>query len=93
MNLRAMTGREFSADALVEEVSLPVEGALARARELVRNLDRIPEHDKSDLDARLSIIHGHETIVEETTDALGAARRFREWVLERWPREPRSAVA
>ena len=92
--VRAMTGRPFSADALVDDVSRPVDATVAHARDLVRGLDAIPEAKGAvDLELRLRIIHGHETVVEETRDALGAARKFGEWVGSRWPRDPRSSVA
>jgi Zn-dependent oligopeptidase len=85
--VREMTGREFSADALVREVSQPTEAAIRRAADAVEELDRIPEGPRvPELDLRLRVIHGAETVVEETTDALAAAREFRRWVLERWPR-------
>ncbi len=84
--VREMTGRSFSADALVEEVSRTADEAVARARARVRKLDGLPRPpDTVDLDLRLSVIHGHETVVEETRDALAAARIFREWIAARWP--------
>jgi Zn-dependent oligopeptidase len=92
--VRDMTGVPFSADALVEEVSRTADAAVDDARNLVRNLDGIPEaRGPVDLDLRLRVIHGHETVVEETRDALAAARTFGEWVGSRWPRDSRSAVA
>jgi hypothetical protein len=45
-----------------------------------------------DLDLRLRIIHGKETVVEETGDLVRAARDFRRWVLTRGAGEPRVAA-
>jgi hypothetical protein len=92
--VREMTGRPFSADALVREVSRPVEAAVQSARELAEASERIPRAEGAvDLDLRLRIIHGRETVVEETRDAPAAARQFRSWIQARWPREPRPAAA
>ncbi len=84
--VRRMTGREFSADALVAEVSRTADAAVAEARERVRTLAGAPRPaEPVDLDLRLRVIHGHETVVEETRDALAAARTFRDWIAARWP--------
>lgn len=84
--VRAMTGAGFSADALVDDVSRPTETVVEDAKGAVARLDDIPAAPSApNLDLRLRVIHGRETVVEETTDALAAARAFRQWVAARWP--------
>ncbi len=79
-----MTGRPFSADALAREIALPVDDVARRARERVDRITRVPEHRGDvDLDLRLRVIHGAETIVEEGKSPLEAARVLRDWILER----------
>ena len=85
--VKAMTGREFSADALVQEVSMTADEAVAAARKQVDGLDAIPERKgEPDLDISLRIIHGHEEVVPAGVALGEAARMFRSWVLEKWPR-------
>ncbi|MFN8177127.1 MAG: M3 family metallopeptidase [bacterium] len=85
-----MTGRPFSADALAEEVSRPTDEVVRRARKAAEAAQSAPESaGPIDLDLRLRIIHGKETVVEETRDALAASRDFRRWVGAKWPRDPR----
>jgi hypothetical protein len=87
-----LTGGEFSADALVSEVTRSTDDAVREAREAVDKLSQIPEYDGDvDLDLRLSIIHGSETVVDEGRDALAAAAEFRTWLIRRWPTEPQGA--
>jgi len=82
-----LTGQPLSAEALVAEVSRDVEEAKERTRETVRRAEKmVPSPDPPDLDIRLRVIHGAETVVEETTDPLQAAAAFRTWLRERRPR-------
>ena len=79
--VRDMTGRTFSADALVEQVSRPNDAVVADARERVDALSSIPEHTaEPDLGIRLRVIHGSETVVKEGTQPLRTAERFRAWI-------------
>ncbi len=91
-----MTGSPFAADALVESVSRPTDEAVEEARQLVAAVAGGAGSDGGggiDLDLRLSVIHGKETVVEETTDVLAASEKFRTWILENWPREAAGAEA
>ena len=91
--VREMTGAPFSADALVEEVSRSADEAVRQAAEAVENERAIPPGPSAvDLDVRLRVIHGTETVVEETRDALAGTREFRRWVESRWPRAAAAAV-
>lgn len=86
--IREMTGSPFSADALVQHVSRSTDEAVADARAEVEALDRIPESDDPvELDLRLRVIHGKEVVVEEGASPLEAAKAYRTWLEENWPRE------
>jgi hypothetical protein len=76
-----MTGKPFGADALVAEVSRPNDVAVREAHEAIERSKSIPEFDGDlDLDVRLSVIHGAETVVGEGASPLDVAERFREWI-------------
>jgi hypothetical protein len=76
-----MTGKPFAADALVAEVSRPNDVAVREAHEAIERSKSIPEFDGDlDLDVRLSVIHGAETVVGEGASPLDVAERFREWI-------------
>ncbi len=86
-----LTGKEFSADALVHELTRTTDDAVREAQRAVDRLPEIPEYDGDmDLDLRLSVIHGPETVVDEGRDALAVAAEFRAWLLRKWPTEPQS---
>ncbi len=92
--VKEMTGVPFSADALVEKVSGATEDAVVKARALYEAGAGYPAPGGDvDLDLRLSVIHGKEVVVEETRDPLAVASRFREWILENWPKEAAGAGA
>jgi len=80
-----MTGRPFSADAIVEEASMSTEDAVRRARERVERMPDPGPPVEPDLDLRLSVIHGRETVVPEGASPLEVAAAFRSWLLERRP--------
>jgi hypothetical protein len=89
-----MTGKPFSADALVDEVSIPTDAAVDRARRMVERLPDIPEPTgEVELDLRLRVIHGPETVVEAGKSPLEVAETFRAWILENWPRAAAGAGA
>jgi hypothetical protein len=91
--VREMTGRAFSADALADEIALPVDDVVRRARRRVDRIAGAPEHrGEVDLDIRLRVIHGNETVVEEGKKPLEVARMFRDWILARRPRNTAPAA-
>jgi hypothetical protein len=80
-----LTGAPLTANALAHEANRDVAAALAEAR---ADLDREPgiaRHEAAlDLDARIRVVHGRETIAE--LDARGFAafeRDFARWIDER----------
>jgi hypothetical protein len=80
--VKDMTGRPFAADALVAEVSRPVDVAIRDARDAVERSESIPRLSaEPELDLRLSVIHGGETIVEPPASPLEVAERFRAWLV------------
>jgi len=79
--VKEMTGRPFSADALVAEVTRPTDDAVDPARARIDALGSLPEPlGVPDLDCRLRIVHGHEVIVEEGQSAREVAEGFRSWI-------------
>ena len=79
-----MTGRPFAADALVAEVSRPVDIAIREARDAIERSKSIPQHEgEPDLELRISVMHGSETIAEPPASPLDAADRFRAWLENR----------
>jgi oligoendopeptidase F len=85
-----VTGKPFSADAIVADANMTVDEAIAEARKLKENLKNIPEYTgKNELDAAVSIIHGNEHITRFTThDEFEAANKaFKQWVESNYPSE------
>jgi hypothetical protein len=92
--VQEMTGRPFSADALVAEVTRPVEEAVALARAQVDALGSIPEPaGEPELDCRLRIVHGRDVIVEEGRSPREVAEGFRAWIRGGEPSRPAEAAA
>jgi hypothetical protein len=92
--VRDLTGRPFSADALAAEAGRSADEVVERARAQIDHLASVPEPSGDpELDLRLRIIHGQETVAEETRRPLEAAEAFRRWVRARWPRESAGASA
>jgi hypothetical protein len=84
-----LTSTPFSADALVKDAARSTDEVVAEAKEKIAKLPEIPEFTgEVDLDLRLRIIHGKETVVEEGGGPLAAAGVFREWILRNWPPAP-----
>ena len=77
-----MTGRPFSADALVTEVTRPTDDVVTAAKAAIEALDSIPEPAaEPELDCRLRIVHGTDLIVEEGKSPREVAEGFRAWIL------------
>lgn len=92
--VKEMTGRPFSADAQVEEVTCSTDEAVAQAKALADALPNVPEPTAApDLDCRLRIIHGPETVVEGGRPPLEVAAEFKRWIRANWPSEPEAAAS
>lgn len=82
-----LTGKPFSADALVREVTKSEEDAFAEAKSKVARLPEIPEPNTTDLDAHIHLIHGAETIAEFSNGSFEAAnQQFKAWVRKNYPK-------
>jgi oligoendopeptidase F len=85
--VRDMTGKDFSADAFVAEVTTSVDDAIAKAQAQVARLTDIPQSTSSDLDAHVRVIHGKETIAEFSNGTFEAAnQQFKSWVRVHYPK-------
>jgi hypothetical protein len=85
--VRRLTNAPLSADALVRRATRTVDEAVAEARAAVAQLDAIaPFTGTVDLEVRLKVVHGAESVVEPGIPFAQAADDFRRWVLSRWPR-------
>lgn len=83
-----MTGKPFSADAIVADANMTVDEAIAEARKLKENLKNIPEYTGSlELDASVKIIHGNETITSfaNASEFDQANKAFKAWVEKLYP--------
>lgn len=61
--LRGLTGAPLSADALVDECNMSTDDAVAQARASIARLSSIPpQQGPVELDARIRVVHGRETI-------------------------------
>lgn len=83
-----LTGKPFSMDALVEDVSASVEGQVALEREQVeRQAARPLFAGKVELDGVIRIVHGAEVIATTENESFeGVCRRFAAWVESMEPR-------
>lgn len=92
--VQEMTGRPFSADALVAETAVDTDEVVRTAKTRVAALSKIPEYQGTcDLDARIRMIHGAEIIVEEGKTPREAAEGFRDWILAKSPGETVSVTS
>jgi hypothetical protein len=92
--LRALTGKSLSADALAAACNLTVDEALAEARATAdRAAVRPPSSGGVDLDARIHVIHGHETVATTDKGGIdGMCTAFESWV-QRMEDDARRSVA
>ena len=82
-----LTGKPFSADALVRSANRTEDEAAELARKSVEKLAQIPEYDGLlDLDASISVVHGHESITEFHNGGFERANEeFMNWVGANYP--------
>ncbi len=83
--IESLTGKTFSADALVDECNLSVDEAIASAHQSMERLKDVPPHTGViDLDAKLRVIHGAESVA--TTEGANfeqAANQFASWIKDK----------
>jgi Zn-dependent oligopeptidase len=82
-----LTGKPFSADALVNRANRSADEAVAEAHAKVAALENIPEYSNSlDLDATVSVVHGHEVLTNFGNGGFEKAnQKFKEWVIAHYP--------
>jgi len=82
--LRALTGSPLSADALVDACNLTADDAIAAARAQVTRLPGVPHRGGPvDMDMKLRVIHGRETVASTDGGTFEAAcDAFERWVGE-----------
>lgn len=82
-----LTGKPFSADALVERAKRTADEAVADAKAKIAKLDEIPEYSGSmDLDAQVSVVHGHEVLTQFGNGGFDKANQeFKSWVMAHYP--------
>ncbi len=81
--VEALTGEPFSAEAIVADVSRPLDEVLRLAEQAVALEKEIPRLERPvDLDARIRIVHGDEVIAENTQGESfeEVERRFAAWI-------------
>jgi Zn-dependent oligopeptidase len=83
-----LTGKPFSADAIVRTSNRTADQAVEMAKKQVAHLPTIPEYGGPfDLDAEISVIHGHEVITKFGNGEFERAdSEFKNWVKAHYPR-------
>jgi hypothetical protein len=84
-----LTGKPFSADALVHHANLTADQAVGLASQAIGNLKNIPTFNgELDLDAAIRVIHGNETITEfrNASEFPAANAAFTKWVEAHYPK-------
>ncbi|MEZ4405101.1 MAG: M3 family metallopeptidase [Polyangiales bacterium] len=79
--LTALTGKGLSADAIVANCALTADEAVARARASIEKLPSIPTRTGPvDLDVKLKVIHGRETVATNAEGFASACEQFESWI-------------
>lgn len=81
--LERMTGKPFSMDALVHDVTLSVENELLEQKAKVDRIKNIQPFERAvKLDCTLSMVHGDQVIASTSNDSFEAVcTRFQQWIL------------
>lgn len=88
--VKNVTGKPFSADALVKNANQSADEAVAEARAMKEKLKEIPEYTGSlDLDANIRVIHGNEELTHFANGAEfpRANAEFIQWIDKHYPKE------
>ncbi len=79
--LAALTGTGLSADAIVSDCALTADEAVARGRAAIERLPSIPKREGPvDLDVKLKVIHGRETVATNAEGFEPACEQFERWI-------------
>lgn len=84
-----LTGKPFSADALVNWATRSTDDVIAEANKLVENAKkRDTTAQTTDLKAVVKVIHGNETITKFSNgDFTSANEAFKNWVVAHYPKQ------
>jgi hypothetical protein len=84
-----LTGKPFSADALVNWATRSTDDVIAEANKLVENAKkRDTTAQTTDLKAVVKVIHGNETITKFSNgDFTSANETFKNWVVTHYPKQ------
>jgi hypothetical protein len=92
--LKSLTGQTLSPNALAHDVSRTADDAIAEARERIERMRTIPRFDRAiDLDAKVRVIDGRETIAELDGDFESFAAQFERWIGRRVSEAGHTATA
>jgi hypothetical protein len=79
--VRRLTGAAPSAKAMAEHLMRDVAAAQRDARASIERLHDVPEHSGAvELDARIRVVHGRETVAEVTGAFEPACEQFARWI-------------
>ena len=83
-----LTGKPFSADALVAHSNRTISEAITEAKRLVEHSHTSPQQkDHTDLGASIKVIHGNEEIAKFSNgDFARANEKFEMWVVAHYPK-------
>ena len=86
--VKKLTGKPFSADAIVRSANCSSDDAVTEAKEQIERLATIPEYTGAlDLDAKVRVVHGHEVITEFDNGGFEKADgEFKSWVRAHYPK-------
>jgi hypothetical protein len=89
--VRRLTGAELSARAMAHSVNLSAQEAKQEARAALARLESVPRwNGPVELDARIKVIHGRETVAQLDGDFAAFAHAFERWIDELTAAERRS---
>ncbi len=79
--MRKLTGQELTAAPLAERLNQTVTERKAEAHASVRKLAEVPRPSQQvDLDARIRVVHGAQSVAEYRGDFAKFSREFAAWI-------------
>jgi hypothetical protein len=79
--IKMATKKTLSADAFINDVTLPLDEVLVRAKERIERLRKVPRYEKPvDLKGRITMMHGKEKISDNKKSFEEMDRKYREWL-------------
>lgn len=79
--VKLATGKELSSEAFLENATMDLEDYLATAKQRIKRMDAVPEFNGPvKLNADIFMIHGKETIADNSVSFEDMAEKYREWL-------------